>query len=809
VTRLSLARSLLIGLVGLTIALSVVAGLGVAGLYGARQDYEDQLALAYTVEVSAANMLAAGVIEESVLRANTGRAARAQAQRAYEQAATATRRAALGDERSLELVDAITAAQRRARAAGGGPRLDRWLRESRSFATELAARQGRRRAEARDAAAADSRRSMITIGVAGGLALLAALAFVSALIGSIRSPLDALVRAARMLAAGQLKTRVKPSGPAELRELAEAFNSMADDLDRARAEVDNQRARLATIIESLGDGLVVCDRDGRVVQVNPRAIELAPTLAPGVVIAAESGPLPGLGETLDGEVQIEHRGRTLSVTAARLGDGDDHGVVWTMRDVSERSRLERLKSEFVATASHELRSPLTSIKGFVELLRRTQLNDKQGEFVDIIRLSTNRLVDLVNDLLDVARVEAGQLEIHRRPMSLVDAVEEVATLMRPRFEDRNQNLVLELPSALPAAFGDPGRVRQIITNLVTNAHLYTPEGGEIVVAAGVEEGALTLRVADNGIGMSAEQLDRVFDRFYRGASDGGEMMASGSGLGLAIVKSLVELHEGTIEVQSELAVGTAFTVRLPRAPAAVDMLSPRMALRGKRVLVVDDEPAVARLIAEQLEPYDVRATIVTSGEEAIRLLRSEEFDAMTLDILLGDMSGFEVLREVREDPELSRLPVVVVSVLSGGDALAGEWVISKPIEAEELVDAVGSAVLAGRSRVLVVGRAGSREMVAPALERLGIEFDWATSGAQASRLCQDRRFEVALVDAGLRSLPAIMSQLDLRGRRLRRTVIVFSTGEDAPGLARLDAEPVPVEDATNAVLAALGGAPGG
>jgi CheY-like chemotaxis protein len=200
---------------------------------------------------------------------------------------------------------------------------------------------------------------------------------------------------------------------------------------------------------------------------------------------------------------------------------------------------------------------------------------------------------------------------------------------------------------------------------------------------------------------------------------------------------------------------------------------------------------------------------VHSGEEAIRRLRNEEFDAMTLDILLGDMSGFEVLREVRDDPELSRLPIVVVSVLSGGEALAGEWVVSKPIDSAELVDAVGSAVLAGRSRVLVVGRAVSRTTVAPALERLGIEYDWATSGAQAARLCQDRRFEVALVDAGLRSLGAVLSQLDLRGRRLRRTVIVFSTGQDSPGLARLDAQPVPVEDATNAVLAALGGTRGG
>ena len=166
-------------------------------------------------------------------------------------------------------------------------------------------------------------------------------------------------------------------------------------------------------IESLGDALVVCEPDGTVASVNPRARELVPALEPGVQSQGPDSPLPDREDALRGEVVVDADDRILAVTAAEM---EGEGVVWTIRDISERARLERMKTEFVATASHELRSPLTSIKGFVELLSRSDgLDEKQREFLDVILLSTNRLVDLVNDLLDVARIEAGQFEIHRRP----------------------------------------------------------------------------------------------------------------------------------------------------------------------------------------------------------------------------------------------------------------------------------------------------------------------------------------------------------------------------------------------------------
>ena len=813
--RLSIARSLLLALVGLTLALAAVAALEVASLYDARQDYENSLARTYAGEVAAANLLAAGVVEETVLRARRGlRLARTRAAAAYDRAAEAAAAAARGDERSQRLAARAAAAQRRVRAAAadarragrGSPRrrdaaLERLaaaLRDARTAAAALAGRQAARRADARDEVERRTELALIAAAVAGALALVAALGLVSLMVGGLRRPLERLVAATRRLAAGDLHARVEPSGPAELRELSAAFNSMAADLETAHQRVEAGRRRLATVIESLGDGLVVCDGYSRVIEVNPRAGWLVPEVTPGVALARADGPLPPLEQALDNEVEIVHHDRTLAVTAARIGTRLEDGVVFTVRDVTERARLERAKSDFVATASHELRSPLTSIKGFVELLAASELPARQREFVDIILLSANRLSDLVSDLLDVARVEAGQLEIQRRPIAVEEAVREVATLMATRIDAKRQTLELDIAPALPGADADPARVRQIVTNLITNAHLYTPDGGRIQVRVGASADDVLLTVTDNGRGMTPDQLERIFDRFYRGDGHG-----PGTGLGLSIVKSLVELHDGSIDVSSRPGDGTTVTVRLPRAQAATALTEPRAALRGRRVLVIEDDPAGGRLIAAQLAPYGVDAAVVQDGEAALEALRRETFDAVTLDILLGGMDGFEVLREMRDDPELRRIPVIVVSVLAGDDALAAEWSVSKPVNGEELTDAIGSAILAGRARVLVVGRAALREVVGPMLEQRGIDFAWATNGAEAGRICEESHFEVALVDAGMRAPQTALAQLHLRGRRLRRRVVIFSTGDEAPGLVRLDPDPVPVEDAAQAVLDAL------
>jgi signal transduction histidine kinase len=582
-------------------------------------------------------------------------------------------------------------------------------------------------------------------------------------------------------------------------------------LIRSARHAERERVRLASTIEHLAEGLIVTDWVGatdslRIASVNPRAAELLPGLTVGGHVDAPSSPLPPLASALDREVEVSHGRRVLAITASRLG-GPADPLAWIVRDATQHARLERAKSEFVATASHELRSPLTSIKGFAELLERdpSGLSARQREFVEIIARSTDRLVELVDDLLDVARIEADEVELDRRAIDVGEAVRETAELMRARVAAKDQTLGIYVAPTLPLAMADPQRIRHVIANLVTNAHQYTPATGRIHIGVEADRAWVRLVVADSGIGMTAEEIERVFDRFYRAPS--GTAAASGTGLGLSIVKSLVELHGGAIEVVSEPGRGSEFHVLLPAA--SVELEESVALMRGRRVLIVDAERQVADLIARALEPLDVETTVVDSGRAALSALDNERYDAVTLDLRVPDMDGFAVLREIRADPELQQMPIVVVSAAGDREELAGEWVVGRPIEPEQLRSTLASAVGTGRSRALVVARASAWSILEPALDELGIEYHWETTGAAAARVCGERRFEVALIDVGIRNPEAALQALALRGRRLRRAVIMFSDGS-APtpsAIVKQGTPVVAVKDAPQAVLAALRGRP--
>jgi signal transduction histidine kinase len=688
--RLSIAASLQAALLGLTIVLAAVAAIGVASLYSARQTYENHLSQGLGAQAAAARLLAAGVVEEATLRlaqGSTAATSRANAKSAFEDALSITRRLVHDDPASLTLIDDANRAQARLRinpGARGAPLA------ARDPVARLSQRQVARIVVARRDAKHDSRRALEAIIAGGGLALVLALGLVATLVGSVRRPLEELVVASRRVAGGDREVRVHEDGPEELQVLARSFNAMAEDVQAAAERLESERRRLDITVRSLGDALLIIDPDGTVSAANPRAAQLVPELALGVQTGDDGVALPApLEAALNDEVAVERDGRTLAVTAARLEHGS--GSVWTVRDVSERARLERLKSEFVATASHELRSPLTSIKGFVELLEGSAgLKPRQKEFLEIVRISTDRLVELVNDLLDVASAEAGGMEIHRRAVKLDEIVTETTDLLAPRIAEKKQSLVIDVDSNAPAAFADPDRVRQILVNLLTNAHLYTDEGGTLTVAVRAGPADVVLEISDTGRGMTEQDLEHVFERFYR---TGDRENESGSGLGLSIVQSLVELHEGHIEVASAKGEGSTFTVHLPRAGDAPGSEAPsRELLRGKRILIVDDEPELGRLIAEGLAAHGVITELADEGHKALAILAEGRHDAVTLDLLMPGVSGFDILRSLRNDPVLADIPVVVVSVFSGREAISGEWMVAKPIDIDELVDALSSAI---------------------------------------------------------------------------------------------------------------------
>ncbi len=567
---LSIALALRLALIGLTLVLALIAVLGVASLYGSREDYEAELSRAYALEATSSRLLAAGVVEQTAALSGGAEARRnsERAMRIFDREAEAARELAEQDPRSAALLADRIAVQEQLRRlssrSGQSSRREAATREARRLGEALAERQEARRAEARDDASSETRRAALTIAAALALALAAALLLVRDLLMRVRRPLGQLVGATRRVAAGDLSQPVASEGPTELREVGDAFNAMAADLRDARSRVEDERSKLEVTIESLGDGLVVCDADGYVTAFNPRARALLLGIQVGQRAGFDGGtPLPPLEQALEGETTVERGDQMLAVTAAPL-EARGGGTVWTIRDISERARLERMKSDFVAAVSHELRSPLTSIKGFVELLGHSQgLTAKQRDSVEVIRISTDRLVDLVEDLLEVARIDAGRVAVDPRPIDLAEVIDRVASLIAPRLTEKDQRFETDCPHDLPTAYADPARVQEIVENLVTNAHLYTDVGGTIAIRCRAVEREVEIEVADSGRGMTPEEADHAFDRFYRGGDEA--EVSPGTGLGLWIVRSLVELQGGWIALDSTPGEGSTFTVRLPGA----------------------------------------------------------------------------------------------------------------------------------------------------------------------------------------------------------------------------------------------------
>jgi signal transduction histidine kinase len=260
---------------------------------------------------------------------------------------------------------------------------------------------------------------------------------------------------------------------------------------------------------------------------------------------------------------------------ATLGTAFNEMAAELELEASERDQLDRMKDEFVLTASHELRSPLTSVQGFAELLMmdRDSLTPRQVETVEIILDNCRHLVRLLNDLLDLARSDAGRLSIRPQPTDLAPLIEDVVRTMRAQTEASDQNLIERVDPDLPLLNIEADRIRQILVNLVTNAHEYSPERASIQVSARVADNGVEISVTDNGPGIPPAQLEHIFERFVRGDA-GLTQRVGGTGLGLAISKSLVELHGGTIAVDSVVDRGSSFIINLPASGPEPEDIAP-------------------------------------------------------------------------------------------------------------------------------------------------------------------------------------------------------------------------------------------
>jgi CheY-like chemotaxis protein/two-component sensor histidine kinase len=338
------------------------------------------------------------------------------------------------------------------------------------------------------------------------------------------------------------------------------------------------------------------------------------------------------------------------------------------------------KSDFLANMSHELRTPLNAILGFGELLSEQlgpALSDRQRRYFRNIHDAGGHLLELINDVLDLAKVEAGKTELRLEVAPLGAILEPVIAATRTTASERGLDFEVAVQEdALVRA--DPQRMRQILYNLLSNALKFTPNGGTVSLDAGLDGADLAIAVSDTGIGIPQHQRDRVFGVFERLNED--RSSAGGTGLGLALTKRLVELHGGTIDFESEVGQGTTFHLRVP----AVAVEAPR----GERLLIVEDHLRDAELVAEMASREGLRCEVALSAEAALTAVARGGVIGIVLDLRLPDRRGDVVLASVKKDPATSGIPVLVVTVEDDDGKtrqLGADDHLTKPLSNERLV----------------------------------------------------------------------------------------------------------------------------
>ena len=563
-------------------------------------------------------------------------------------------------------------------------------------------------------------------------------------------------------------------------ELYRLIREQAARLGAMLREQQIEAAKNEAILEGIADGVMVADAEGRITLFNiaaERILSLTKNQALGryqddILGLYGSGAREWLARIEQWKRNPDASGSD-SYLAQRLEVGRRYvsvhlspvissareflGVVAVFRDTTAEIEADRAKSDFVSTVSHELRTPMTSIVGYVDLIIKGvvgPITEMQMSFLTRIKSNADRLTDLVNDLLDISRIEQGRVELQLESLSMENLIQQVVELVTPKIVEKDQSLETVIPIGLPQVYGDPARLRQILTNLMGNAYKYTPVGGKITVYAYVRDAMMRVAVADTGIGIAPENQKRIFERFYRVEDDPAVYEVSGTGLGLAITLSLIQMHHGSISLESELGEGSTFTFSIPLAEGEkttnVGESPPELYTSSMpTVLIVEDDVEVLQMLKVTLEAEGLKVLTSTSGEEGLRLAREKLPDLISLDIRLPDLDGYEVLQLLKRTPDTADIPVFIVSVVADrerGLSLGAMDYLIKPIDEGRLLALVNRA-LTSRGTVIVAHR--GREIllrIRSALQARGLVVRTTMRGDRALRLARELGPEVLAFD---------------------------------------------------------------
>ncbi|MFP5344118.1 MAG: response regulator [Gammaproteobacteria bacterium] len=579
------------------------------------------------------------------------------------------------------------------------------------------------------------------------------------------------------------------------------------ETQRLRREAETQRNRYWSLLDSSADGLAMADSNKILLHVNGTFARLLglngiealigrpvaefrehvfPLLAEPEKYAREMERLWREPEaTGDFEMALKD-GRVFHFYSRPVHDkaGALTGRSLACRDVTRAREVDRMKSEFVATVSHELRTPLASLLGFSELmLTRALPEEKQHQFLEVIHKESKRLNALINDFLDLQRIESGRVSYAFQPLDAGALIREVAALYANHVR---HPLRLELPDGLPPVSADHDRLKQVLQNLLSNAVKFSPQGGEIVISArAAGAGAVEIAVRDHGLGIPEEALPRLFSKFYRvDTTDRREI--GGTGLGLALCKEIVEAHRGRIWAESRAGEGSVFRFTLPAAGVSA---APAAPASGADVLLVEDDDAFATLVREHLAEAGWSVRVEATAETALEALHASPPRLILLDIhLAGKMDGWDFLVTVKGDPRLASIPVVITTITEKrekGIALGASDYLVKPFPMERLIASIRRHLSAPEgARVLVVDDDASfRTALAETLRaELRCVVDEAANGTEALTKIGARAPQLVVLDLLMPGMDgfAVLDTLRARADTAALPVLVVTAKDLTP-----------------------------
>jgi signal transduction histidine kinase/DNA-binding response OmpR family regulator len=474
--------------------------------------------------------------------------------------------------------------------------------------------------------------------------------------------------------------------------------------------------------------------------------------------------------------------------------------------LSARNELDTVKDEFVSTVSHELRTPLTSIRGALGLLSNGMVPRQDTKAQNLLRIAltnTDRLIRLINDILDLERLQSGGITLHILPCSVYEmsrrAVDGVALLA----ETEKVFLDVQIREQdAPMVDCDADRIGQVLTNLLSNAIKFSPPNAEVRVTAESRETTVLLRVIDQGRGIPEEKLESIFERFQQVESSDARQKG-GTGLGLAICKSIVEKHGGRIWAEPNVGLGSIFCVELPHSAGQQAVILPAMSssLSGDAtVLVCDDDAGIRAIVREHLEQHGYTVVEVARGEQALTVARQHKVAAILLDLYMPGLSGWETLQQLHNDPSTAEIPVVILSVLSPSEksqiAAGVQGWVQKPFNEDLLLGELGR-VLHGSSEgmtdvLLVEDDDDLAEVVIAGFERAGVTVRKAATRQAAIAACNASRPDLLILDLTLPDGDGFSLVEWLRTQPgLRSIPIVVYSGQEVsdPEMAKLQLGP--------------------